>query len=446
MRIRNFILGAVVLAFTPMFGKAQSSSINTFSPFTFYGLGDFHVQGPANLRAMGGAAAGYRRFIEPNGIINYTNPASLSATPRKTFHFNFGMEGSNHYLRTEDGRKTSFNTFNIRDVALQMPLYERLAFGFSLTPLSSVGYRTQIDETDPSILEQLYGGGAIGAKYLYSGSGDVNQTKFSLGWEPLKRLSLGVDMIYYFGRIDRAFTTDIMTQTSDAGFVGSHVTQTERISRIMWNFGMQYNLLSNNYRQLTFGATYAPGGRLNPDISTTLINSLSMVEEINNGLAENFELPGMLTAGLSYRTWKLAAGLDYSYQGWGGLNPDSQIDGNGESVSMKFRDVNSLRGGFEYTPDRYDVRSTLRRFTYRAGVKYGDYYMTFNDKAIRDVGVSVGLGMPIRPEKWSYIDLGFEWGQRGTMRAGLIRENYFKVWIGLRLFGTDGWFQKFEFR
>ncbi|MCL2562344.1 MAG: hypothetical protein FWE10_08540 [Rikenellaceae bacterium] len=446
MRIRNFILGAFVLTLVPVSGKAQSSSINTFSPFTFYGLGDFHVQGPSNLRAMGGATAGYRRFIEPNGVINYTNPAALSATPRKTFHFNFGMEGSNHYLRTEDGQKTSFNTFNIRDVAFQTPLYEQLAFGFSLTPLSSVGYRAQIDETDPRVLEHLYEGGAIGAKYLYNGGGDVNQTKFSLGWEPLKRLSVGVDMIYYFGRIDRTFSTDILTQTSDAGFVGSHVTQAERISRIMWNFGVQYNLINNNYRQLTFGAMYSLGGRLNPEISTTLVNSLSMVQTINNGLADNFELPAMLTAGLSYRTWRLAAGLDYNYQGWGGLNPDSQIDGAGGSVSMKFRDVNSLRGGFEYTPDRWDVRRAWRRNTYRAGVRYGDYYMTFNDKAIRDIGVSIGLGMPIRQELRSHIDLGFEWGQRGTMRAGLIRENYFKVWIGLRLFGTDGWFQKFEFR
>ena len=446
MRIRNIIRLAVMaaIALVPVTASAQLSSINTFSPYTFYGLGDFHMQGSANLRAMGGASLGYRAFVTTNGIVNYTNPASLSATPRYSFHFNFGMEGSNHYLKATD-KKTSFNTFNIRDISFQMPLHNRLAMSVSLTPFSSVGYRTEIDERDPAILEQLYQGGAIGAKYLYDGNGDINQAKFSIGWEPIKNLSVGVDMVYYFGKINRSFTTDILTTSGDAAYINSQVAQVERVSRIMWNLGLQYNIFANNHRQLTLGATYNIGGKLNPEITTSVVNSLSIVQNINNGLGENFELPATISVGLMYQTWKMSAGIDYSYQGWGGLNKDSEIAGEAGSVDMKFRNTNALRGGIEFTPDRNDIRKLFRRFTYRAGVHYSDYYMKFNDTNINNMGVTLGIGIPLRYESRSYLDIGVEYGRRGTTKQNLIKENYFKVSIGFRLFGTDQWFMKMMF-
>lgn len=429
----------------PASASAQVSSINTFSPFTFYGLGDLHMQGSANLRSMGGATMGYRSFTTSNGIINYTNPASLSATPQKSFHFNFGMEGSNHYLQTED-RNSSFNTFNIRDIAFQTPLYKGLALGLSLTPFSSVGYRIERDETDEDVLQQLYQGGAIGAKYMYAGSGDVNQAKFSLGWEPIKRLSVGVDMIYYFGKINRDFTTNILIRTSEAGYINTQVSQQEDISRIMWNFGMQYSIIAQNNRQLTFGATYNPGGKLNPRIQTVVNNPISIVQTINSGMVENFEMPAMVSAGLMYQTWKMSAGVDYSYQGWGGLNSDSEIAGDAGSVEMRFRNTNAVRGGIEFTPQRYDIRKPLRRLTYRAGLYYSDYYMMFNDTNINSMGVTLGIGIPLKYEGNSYLDIGVEYGKRGTTKNNLIRENYFKVSVGFRLFGTDSWFEKFKFQ
>lgn len=435
------------MALMPVFASAQTSSINTFSPFTFYGLGDFHVQGAADLRAMGGAAVGYRlpwaMQAFPHGVVNTVNPAALSAIPRKSFHFNFGLEGSNHYLKSTD-KKTSFNTFNIRDISYQMPLHKRLAFGISLSPYSSVGYRTEIDEQDQSILDQLYEGGAIGAKYLYDGDGDITQGKLSLGWQPFESvpLSLGVDMVYYFGKITRNFSTNILTKVPDAGYINSKVQQTESISRIMWNLGLQYNIISNNHRMLTFGATYHPGGDLNPEISTRVVNSLSIVQTINNGLAENFKMPTTVSAGLFYQTWRLSAGLDYTYQDWAGKNDASEITGTAGSVDMKFQNTNSIKGGLSFTPNRRDVRRVLPRLTYRVGFRYSDYYMKFNDTGISDKAVTVGLGIPFKITGNSYVDLGVELGQRGTTKSNLIKENYFKVSLGFRLFGTDSWFMK----
>ena len=436
------------MAFMPVLASAQLSSINTFSPYTFYGLGDFHIQGPADLRSMGGAAVGYRMpwgstYSLPHGYVNTVNPAALSATPRQSFHFNFGLEGSNHYLK-QKGKETSFNTFNIRDITYQMPLHKRLAFSISLTPYSSVGYKTEIDESDQAVLDQLYEGGAIGAKYLYEGDGDINQGKLSIGWQPFSKvpLSVGVDMVYYFGKINRYFNTNILTRVTDAGYINSQVAQTESISRIMWNFGLQYNIYNTNNRMLTFGATYNPGGKLNPDISTRVINSLSIVQTINNGLADNFKMPSTISAGLYYQTWKLSAGLDYTYQDWAGKNNRSEVAGTDGSVDMKFRNTNTFKGGIGYTPNRRDIRRVLPRLTYRLGFRYSDYYMKFNNTNVADKAVTLGLGIPFKFNGNSYLDLGVELGQRGTTRNNLIKENYFKVSVGFRLFGTDSWFMK----
>ncbi len=155
----------------PMASRAQSSSLNAFSPYTFYGIGDFHTQGPAYMRSMGGAGIGFRNALK----INYLNPASYSILKQKTFLFNVGLEGNNVYSKTSTAR-TSHNSFNIRDIAIALPLTKGIGVGVSVTPLSSVGYRVQMAETDPEYLAaDKY------VLYNYMGDGDVTQAK--LDWD-----------------------------------------------------------------------------------------------------------------------------------------------------------------------------------------------------------------------------------------------------------------------
>jgi len=44
---------------------------------------------------------------------------------------------------------------------------------------------------------------------------------------------------------------------------------------------------------------------------------------------------------------------------------------------------------------------------------------------------------------FSNLNLGLEYGQRGTTNSGLIQENFFKLSIGLSL--NDQWFVKRKF-
>ena len=137
MRIENRVYKAVLsflLSCLPLAVSAQSSSINTFSPYSYYGIGDIMAQGPSFSRAMGGVGLGFRSPI----AINSLNPASYSAINRQTALFQVGLYGQNYYLRSQD-TKSSYNTFNVSEIALQLPIAEGLGFTVGISPFSSVG-------------------------------------------------------------------------------------------------------------------------------------------------------------------------------------------------------------------------------------------------------------------------------------------------------------------
>ena len=98
--------------------------------------------------------------------------------------------------------------------------------------------------------------------------------------------------------------------------------------------------------------------------------------------------------------------------------------------------------GVEYTPNRYDARHFLKRWSYRAGFRYGAYNQTFNGDKLAQYAVTAGIGIPVRRGAFSAIDIGVEYGRRGyniADRLGLVRQQYFKFCDRLHaLRGTDG--------
>jgi hypothetical protein len=101
-------------------------------------------------------------------------------------------------------------------------------------------------------------------------------------------------------------------------------------------------------------------------------------------------------------------------------------------------------------PNRFDVRNYLKRVSYRIGVRYGDYYQSFEGHNIRQWAVTAGFGFPLRFMGATSINAGIELGSRGDLssiimpklgkRVGFIQQNYIKVNLGFSLFGEDYWF------
>ncbi len=424
-----------VAAVMPGVVRAQESSINAFSPYTMYGIGEINTPGSIAVRSMGGAGVAQRSVSN----VNMLNPAAYSVTLSKSVLFNFGLEGQNYYnsQRQADGStlRTSYNTFNFHDIALQLPIARHLGLGFSLTPFSSVGYRFYDRETL----------GTVGlAEYDYTGEGDVTQVKAGLGWEIFKNFSLGVAAQYFWGDIERNFTTTIIPYTGSGSYPAVVGNSNYSVSRIKGQVGLQYTPILSKKRILTVGATYDLGGDLKPDVTEKIITN-SNFESVAKNQVTNLPvvLPHRLTAGLFYETTKFSVAADYTFENWGKRNTYSQMASGGFEVA--YCNTSTIKCGVEWTPNRNDVRNFLRRWHYRLGFNYGDYHQTFGGERLHQYAVTLGFGIPVKFGGFSSIDVGFEYGSRGRDgmirdNVGIIKQNYFKFAVGFALFGDDYWF------
>lgn len=423
----------------PVLSRAQGNSLNAFSPYTFYGIGDFSTQGPTFLRSMGGIGVAYSNLRRAN----YVNPASFATINPKSALFSVGIEGGGVYAKTAT-QKSSYNIFNFRDIALQLPLWnQKIGMGVSVTPLSSVGYRVKMYETDPDILANVGS-----TRYDYLGDGNITQFKLGVGALLFKNFTLGADLIYYHGSIDRNFNTNITNVLGNPEQRTQTGTESSDYSKLWVDFGFQYALLYNEQRKLTIGATYTPRVNLKPTTFREIYATNIYVDTIDYTQGKsNFYLPGSFTGGFYYETVKIGVGMDYTFQKWSGLNTNDDVN------DVKFTNNHYIKVGAQYTPNFLDPRRFMNRVTYRVGYRYNSYYMQINGHPIRDHAITFGFGVPLHRRGLTNIDIGFELGQRGTTATGMIdtrqfqmvKERYFKISLGLSLFGEDYWFVKHKY-
>lgn len=443
MHVKNTLIKLLVAlaALLPLAAGAQTSSINAFSPYTMYGIGELNTPGTLPMRSMGGAGVAMRG----TGVMNLLNPASYSSAPQKSFLFNFGLEGQNYYnAQTVEGqsKRSAYNTFNFHDVAFQLPLAKKLGLGFSLTPYSSVGYRMNYDH--PFDANDPVWGNVGRVQYNYKGEGDLTEVKLGLGWEVFKNFSVGLAAQYYWGNIDRDFQMNVTAILPDGNstFASTMGNENYSISSFKGQVGVQWLALLTAKRVLTLGAAFDFGGNLNPKVKTTIYDNNmngTQVKADSTNLA--LVLPRQLTVGAYYQTAKWAFALDYVYQNWGGRNRASVFTGvsgsEQHSYEVAYTNTSTVKFGVEYTPARYDVRRVLKRWSYRAGFRYGSFNQTYDGHRLGEYAVTAGIGIPVKFLAISAIDIGVEYGRRGFNVAehlGLVRQQYFKFAIGFTLF------------
>ena len=445
---------AIVLLF-PMGAAAQNlqSSVNTYSPYSMYGMGELATQGNAIQRAMGGVGVA----MYSTNMTNMLNPAAYGFTPRQSFLFNFGIEAG-HYRNSQakfgtltSEVKTAYNSVNIHDIAFQMPLAKGLGLGFSLSPYSDVGYSMYNDDLSSGVA------GNVGrVRYQYYGDGNVTDVKVGLGWAPFKKFSVGVSMIYYWGSISRSYNAMVSDVITGSGEYSSTVgTDTYDVSKIKAQFGVLYSPILNNERVLTIGATYDIGGALEPDMKKYVYvdNLLTSVVREQTEKSLPLRLPNQLAAGFFYQDPKVRFGVDYVYQDWGSQNTD-YMESGGRGVHVSYTDTHTIKAGFEIIPRFSDVGNYLNRISYRVGVRYGDYYQTFGGSTVQQYAITAGLGLPIRLFGRSSVNIAFEYGHRNPaentilvndVKVGMVKQNYFKMSLGLTLFGEDKWFHRYKY-
>ena len=434
------VLSALLLASPLQTLKAQDVlSDGAYTPYSLFGLGDLVRQGTAYSLSMGGIGIADRNVR----YINLLNPAAVTAREAKSFMMDFGIENRNTIYQgnaatslseTAQGvLKSASNTTTMHHIVMSLPIASRGAFKLGVMPYSHVAYNFQADETSDALISEM---GDI--RYAKSGTGSVNQAFIGAGVS-LWRFNIGADLDYYFGKIERFsgayFTTTTSYRTIRSGW-------DYNISSFGGKLGLQYTQPLSRTLSAVLGVTYtlpmqvrgnqtrfAEG--LTASATDTVISQTSKMTDYRN--------PGELGVGISLRNadrWSM--GFDYTRQDWSGL-----LAGSTPGVDFKAVTAQNFRGGFEITPNRYDVRSGfghfLRRLSYRGGAYHELSYMQLNGKQVTSTGVTFGVGIPVF-RYYNSINLGVDFGQRGTLGSNQIRERYFLFTVSFNL--HDIWFIK----
>ena len=160
---------------------------------------------------------------------------------------------------------------------------------------------------------------------------------------------------------------------------------------------------------------------------------MDQLEEIKNSYT--IKLPSKVTFGLGVgqnKKWML--GSEVTFQ------KNSRFGNRTQDISnVSYRDAVKYNLGGYYIPDASAFSNYLKKITYRGGFRYENTGMTINNQDLKDYALSAGLGLPLGGA-FSNVNIGIEYGKRGTAKASLVEENYTNFLLSLSL--NDRWFIK----
>lgn len=429
------LLFVVVAALTPQKAKSQrgEGSSLVFSPYTMYGIGDMITQGTASQMAMGGVGVSWR----PRYEINYLNPASLSEIPQRCALFSFGARANNTYSKSEY-TSSAYSSVDFSDLGFAVPIARGIGMSFSLQPVTSVGYGSSMLGTSPSVSQDI---GKV--LYQYWGEGGISQLSAGLGVMVFKGFSLGANYIYYFGTIDRyntAMIVPLIEQNVIYNTVGT--TSTQYVAQSLFNLGAQYSVRVGKKSEINIGATYQPRIKTKVDTKDLMTSTSTLITDTISFSRYDFRMavPEKFAFGISFdQRDKLFIAFDYSYQNW--ANSFEVPLEAGISLSAQ----QSYKVGASYTPDKYSIKSAMNRWSYKVGAHYTTSYLVKNGEKLDDFGISLGVDIPLKRYSLSKITAALDFGARGSTKPGQVKESYFKVYVGVSLFGDDRWFVRSKF-
>lgn len=420
--IKNSFLYLVLL-----FSAVAAAQESTASPYSYYGFGELSFKGAFENRLMGGV-----NVFKDSLHINFLNPASYAYLKRTTFTVG-GMQNRTNFIQ-EDGSKESANRASLNYVGVGIPL-GKSAVVAGVMPYTVVGYK--IENTIPPQDDDY-------ERILrFTGSGGVNRAFIGYGYAFSPSLSIGVEGAYNFGNI----TTNSIEFIPDVQYGTSELNES-RVDGFTFNAGLTYNTKLNDKYTLYGTAAFTPHTTLN-FYNTTAI---SIIQFNGNGaitipnpddtevtkVRQTIQTPSKISFGAGIGDEKkFGIGAQLTLTDFNEFaNRYSEITSgtyeNGTKIGL---------GGF-YVPKYNSFTNYWSRVTYRAGFNYENTGLVVRDESIMDYGINFGLGLPV-PGSISTINVGFEFGSRGTTNANLIKENYFNLFISLNL--NDKWFVKSKY-
>lgn len=423
--IRKIVIAIVYMSTIGMYAQD-----GTVSPYSFFGIGDLKNASTVENQMMGGIGM-YADSIH----LNLRNPAAYGKLGLEVMDkeglvtYTAGVSNKQYRLKSfTEEEKSSITSLDY--LALGFSLGKGLGMGFGIMPYSSVGYNLVNEQTNAS--------GSL--TNVYTGQGGLNRVFYSVGYEVIKDVSIGATVNFNYGTLENQ-----RLQQIDGVQFGTFDRRSSRVNGFDFNYALNYSpIIKDRYRLHSSIRVNTQGNLVSTNdrqIGSFSVATGGNIEEIDVNLdAQNLKntelkIPTTTTLGLGYgEDYKWFVGAEYSFQA---MSSFENVFLGADSV--RYNDASSIALGAFFTPDHDSFTSYLKRVTYRAGLRLDKTGMIVNDVDINNFGITFGLGLPLG-RSFSNLNLGFEFGRRGTTRANLIEESYFKFNVGLSL--NDRWFQK----
>lgn len=485
----------IVFAFTSIIFQNQlKAQLTNSSPYSRYGIGDVYNKGLAQGFALAGTSIAIQNDTTPVFFINPSNPASYSSIRLTTAEL--GLNYAQLQLKNQNTTsKTHSASFSYVNLAFPIRKWWWGA-SIGLLPFSSVGYKVSDQQNITNV-------GTV--DFLYEGSGGFNQAYFGNAIKPFyglpkmflnskkfkllnakqkadgtlktkeeliadkyriqsilknkkrwQELSLGINASYLFGSIDNSGRT--IFPGSYLGF-NTRTATIKRVNDIYFDYGAQYAFTIDSLKgrdlkdnvKIMLGATFSAQTNLNAKIDSLSYSYFvsSSGYEVGKdtvvnaqGTKGNITLPLSFGFGMGFKKgerWLVAT--DFAIQNW------SNYQAFNQTKELK----NSMRTslGIQYVPDSkaLGLNNYFKRINYRLGVRYYQTALELKSTQLNEYALSVGFGFPVGRnyilQTFSMVNIGVEFGQRGTTANGLIQENFMKATLGFTI--NDRWFVKPKF-
>ncbi|SDK91416.1 Long-chain fatty acid transport protein [Salinimicrobium catena] len=403
-----------------LFSVITTAQERTSSPYSFYGIGLNTFKGTVENQSMGGLS-----IFSDSIHLNLRNPAAYGKLALTTYGLGASHTATEVMTSEESGtaNKTSFDY-----LAVGIPT-GKLGFGFGLIPYTSVGY---------DILDRNE---ANNTASRYTGKGGLNKVFLAAGYEINENISVGVDVNYNFGNLQNK---NIFIR--EGLQYGSREINRSDLSGFTYKIGLAYERMLNEDLQFMFGGHYTPEANLSSanerELATIIFTGEGMDIAADTRQVEvadgDLTLPSSYTLGTGIgkpRKWFF--GVEYT--------GSEASDFSNRSFALEgatYNKSNSYKAGGYFIPNYSSLTSYFSRVVYRAGLRMDETGLNLDGEDINEFGITFGVGLPAG-RMLSNVNLGFEYGQRGTKDSGLVLEDFFVARISLSL--NDRWFVKRKF-
>lgn len=421
MPVKFRYLLLLIVLMTALSGFAQ---IRIASPYSRYGIGDLADNNNAWNLSMGQASYALRSPYH----INYGNPASYTAFDSLSFIFEGGFNFDLVQL-TSNVQTASRNYASLGYILFGLPITRWWKSSFGLVPYSDVGYSVVN-------LEEYEGIGRVAR--IYSGSGGINRLYLGNGFRLWKNLSVGFNLSYLFGNMEREA---VVLFPDSVYYANVKVKNDIYISDIYLNYGIQLHQKLKNGLILNAGGVFAMETKLNAETdysATTFFLGSSGVEYPKDTLDSQEGYKGKIVIPLSFgagiglersNNWMFS--IDYRWANW---KKFTAFDLSDSLVNSQ-----QICAGAEFFPDASSYNNYFKRIRYRIGFTYTNTYLKLRGKQLDEYAVTLGFGLPLRGVN-TQINVAIQAGLRGTTEADLIRESYLRFILGFSIY--ERWFVK----